>query len=488
MQIKDYEGRTMEAICKNKKECLIFLLISFYITFSFVGYSIFLPLDKVSVTITDVLIFGVAWCLFSVAMAVLMKGKWLKQGFKKLEVAVWSFREKKKLIKVGIGLNLAFIIYCLVQLVTTKDVLKNIEFYKLYVFLWIVTAGLIRLAIRIWKNKPISVFEQSIFMLMAVVFPVALVCYPGCLSSDSIDQITQCSTLVFSDHHPFLHTFFEKTLLSLINNVMFITVIQVLVYVYVVARWMNYLIKKGIKKSRVFLISAVITLYPGTLSLVVTLWKDALFSIGLLWLSLLMAEYIDDKQQMQRIRYWIEIFFACVFTGTFRHNGALIMLGLIFCVAVLHFINKNAYSWKRTLGFIFCIIIIFAGKTALFNKWNVSPNGSLASIIPIHGIAYEIYMGEELPEEVITYMDGLMPIEQLRKNYHPYSANTYMYDADAMKYGTMAKVRQSDIPEVIGLYLKTLAVNPYYLIKDRLYGTDTMWNVLGGGERIYCGI
>lgn len=91
----------------------------------------------------DILFFVVAWGLFSVVLSALMKGRWWKRGFKKLEDAVWELGKKPGLVKTVIGLDLVFIVYGLIQLATAETILKDTEFYKLYAFLWMITAGLI---------------------------------------------------------------------------------------------------------------------------------------------------------------------------------------------------------------------------------------------------------------------------------------------------------------------------------------------------------
>ena len=465
----------------TKKDKLVFLLISFHITFSLVGYSIFLPIEKEMIIIADVLNFIKYWIIISIILVILIRGKLIKNLKTKI-LGISNLSKKQYFFMILLAsLDIVLIIFCLIQLLVAKEISKDLEFIKLFCLLCSITIWMIIVLCKLWKHKSVSTFEQAFFMILGVVFPIALVCYPGCLSNDSIDQITQCYTLLFSDHHPIMHTLFEKVLLFFINNVMFITIMQVLIYVYVVARWGEILVNSGLNKKFVFIVIFIITILPSTLTLVITLWKDILFSIGLLWLSLLLAEYLaENRKLINNVRYWLEVLLACLFVGTFRHNGLLIIFGLLLILIIFYLVNKIRYTFKLTGLFISCIVIVLGCKTFALRNLNVLPNGSLASIIPIHGIAYGIYMDEDLPVEVMSYMDEFFPIELLKEKYYAYSANTYMFDSEAVKFGTMDKLRNSNIPEVIGLYLKTFVKNPYFLIKDRLYGTDTLWNVFSG--------
>lgn len=55
-----------------------------------------------------------------------------------------------------------------------------------------------------------------------------------------------------------------------------------------------------------------------------------------------------------------------------------------------------------------------------------------------------------------------------------------MFTEEAKENNAMAKFKGSNLEEVLTIYLKEFLRNPYLLIKDRLYGTDLLWDVFQG--------
>lgn len=467
-------------IFMNKKflKTFLFFAVSIYISFSLWGNSIFLNIEKTRISYLDLFIFcGLTnW----VCVAELFIIKYLNK---------FIFILQKFIIKLKFFTNLI-----LICVVATSNIILPLTLYKiLYTsYNWknaipiILGFSLMFLAMSLYtlyKSSYKSLKEKNCFFIffnfsLIVFIPILLICNPGCLTIDTFDQFNQLLTGVYSDHHPIMHTFFEGGILLLFRNVMAITIFQVIFFSFVNARCASFLFKKGISNTAIWIYLYISTFLPATLINIVTLWKDIPFSISILWITILLAEILDDIPAFFRNWNKLSQFFIALFIiGTFRHNGIVTILGLVI---VFCFISIYIHKCRSAIILLLSCTVIMISKFLVFQLVDITPNGSIASVVLYHGMAYVDYLNQELPDDIEKYLTNILPDEKIKELYSISSASPFMYTAEADQYDTMNKFRNADLKETLFLYLKTFTKYPYLIIKDRLFGTDLLWDVTQG--------
>ena len=455
---------------KHVFKCLFLrLLVYFYITFSLCGACVFLPQHKMFFGLKDIAVFGGMMYIVHYVIDLLLEylqNKDIKELCLKIADKYISFLHKHKELLIFIWSLIT------VSVLFYLDKGEHTQPIKILgIFLIFLTIPL-ELEVSEIKNDLFKFFCYSFIIFI----PVILIFNSGNITADSLDQYQQAHSMIpLSDHHPVVHTFLESFLYHIVDSTMFIAICQVLIFSLVMARAAIYLKKRGMADKEIYLFLSLNVLWPPTLVNIVTLWKDIWFSVFLLWLVILLTELVDDiigffNRKMQVL----ELFISLCGVSTFRHNGIMILVGMILIFIIIA-LKKRFYKILPI-----CLLLgvfVLGGKRIIIKNCDIIPNGSVASVVLFHGLAYEQYLNEPLLFETQQYMDSILPSDVVKKEYYSYSANPYMYGEIPTEYNTMNKFRNSDLKEVLQFYIKEFLKKPFLIIKDRLYGTDLLWNV-----------
>lgn len=389
------------------------ILINIYITFSFVGASIFLPIHKTEIYFRDLILF-----------------------------LIWNI----------IILPFSYFFVILMEkymCISNQKKVKNINENKHYKSLYIIP-----------------------FVILGIVLCIL---NPGLMTPDSFDQYAQAHGLAkFHDHHPIFHTFIEMILYKIYDSPMIIAIAQILFFSFVCGQISNYFIKNGYKKSTIFILTILFSILPTNLINIVTLWKDISFSIAILYMSYLLARISIEKKYFFTLSNSILLGIDLLLIGFVRHGSLIISFIVIGYIFVIMVYNKTYNKMIVPILYLGITILI---KISLPVYLDPTPNGNVITVVPLHGIAYVNYEKKLDDKQAIQLLENYMPLDKWEKLYEPSSANAYMYSEDALEFQNIDKFRITPINPVIKTYIHTLKKNPYLILKDRLYGTDLLWNI-----------
>ena len=250
-------------------------------------------------------------------------------------------------------------------------------------------------------------------ILFLCMVPFLLTNYPGVMTPDSLNQYRQAAGIEgYSDHHPWLHTmlinlFYELGLMISGNEYFAIscyTIVQMLLVALGVGYVWTTLYELGLKR-KFFIIGIVIfAIYPYNLVYAVTIWKDILFTVSVLVLTITLfrmhLQVKEDKDICCRdlVLYAVCGFFMCML----RHNGFYAFL--VSCPVLIWFMRKK---WKQLVPVTILILITcFVIKGPAMNSAGVEP-GKLAFklCLPLQQVGRVIADGCDLTEEEITTIE-----------------------------------------------------------------------------------
>jgi len=247
-------------------------------------------------------------------------------------------------------------------------------------------------------------------------FIYLLTFWPGVMNIDSLVQWAQVLSGHFSDTHPVFHTFTMWLITRIWLSPAAVAMAQILAFSITTAWGFSLLRKIGLPNKIVWVIAILFALFPPNGLMMVSLMKDVPYSICVLWLTMIMFNFLFIDQSW--INKWKNlIFLACVSSliALFRHNGAIVAFGTLL------FLWLIARSNRRYLAFaLLSSIIIWFGVKETFNLFLQPTTGISIESPLLHPIAAQLAAGTPLSVDEVSFLINLQPVD----NYIPYLCNS----------------------------------------------------------------
>ena len=313
----------------------------------------------------------------------------------------------------------------------------------------------------------------TLFAVLAVCqLAVLWILWPGGFPADAIDQLSQATGLYgINDWHPVMHTLLEKLILTVIPQAGAITAVQMLLFTWLLTAILMIGYDSGIPLRRLTFLGAVIELLPNQALSASNVLKDFPFTLALLWGLYLLALLAMKKPQSRKFGFYVcltvDIFLIC----TLRHNGVVPGLAVAVLCIVLTLKNHAALKWRPA------VVLLAVYKGPVFTALGVAPNGM--SPYTTMMCAAGSCINKELPlsEESEQIMEKALPLEDWGEYYSRFVGHDpYYWDRPAGS--EPYKISDITARDAFTVYLEALRKYPDVVIKDRLDGTDILWDVV----------
>jgi hypothetical protein len=315
---------------------------------------------------------------------------------------------------------------------------------------------------------------------------------PGFMSGDSIDQWNQAiGNRPLSDWHPYLHTLIIRLLTMICKSPIMLPLLQIALSAFIYASWGKFLINRGANRIYIYILLFVFSLLPMHAMLNISLWKDVLNTLALVYLTLQFAKIIVYKENYFNSLYNnISFVVSTILVWSTRHNGFMVGIFTILAISVylIAYVRFNR-NRKKSILFNICIVIFLIIISEVIIKevipsiMDVTPNAKgvkyLTFLSPLGAIAKdELYINAE----TLELMESVMPIEIWKQKYYEYSVNQYLWDTDGVFINNTSKLGTFN---VLSIYFKNLLNYPTYVIADRINQTSILWNITDIDVKIY---
>ena len=223
------------------------------------------------------------------------------------------------------------------------------------------------------ESTPAGLNLKLMFIYAGIVFlallPLFLINFPGTMTVDSFNQLSQARGLTpLHDHHPWVHTLIIKLFYnigySLSNNVTVGIAAFILAQMLLVSLGLGFtaetLASLGSGRMGAVIVIAGFILFPYHAAFTITMWKDILFALGVLIITILLY-----KELVAGIRPGVADSLLFVLSSLavclFRHNGfyAYILCALIFAFRAIvnrrssdTYVGKNARTYPRKYPYL----------------------------------------------------------------------------------------------------------------------------------------
>lgn len=353
------------------------------------------------------------------------------------------------------------------------------------------------------ESTPAGLNLKLMFIYAGIVFlallPLFLINFPGTMTVDSFNQLSQARGLTpLHDHHPWVHTLIIKLFYnigySLSNNVTVGIAAFILTQMLLVSLGLGFtaetLASLGSGRMGAVIVIAGFILFPYHAAFTITMWKDILFAIGVLIITILLY-----KELVAGIRPGVADSLLFVLSSLavclFRHNGfyAYILCALIFAFRAIvnrrssdAYVGKNARTAILTLvSILICLIINGPVKSGL-NVQNGDFGHELA--IPLQQIARVVQLNGDISDEELEELGRVNSIEYIVNNYEPGGADNMIQwlvagDSDYVK---------NNKGRFLKLYLSLGLKNPNAYIMAFIDQTKGYYTTMMPEQTAYYGI
>lgn len=398
----------------------------------------------------------------------------------------WLVKEKRikfKLIGlVTLSLYYSFSIIAVKELqktlynIFTLSLMKNVVLTCIWVFPAILVFFKIfacrSLGLKKWTEKSKKRTLICIGVLLSVEFILLIVSL-----NPTITVMMSYSSLLNARHlgeavvydwvSPFYYLLL-RLIISIVDSVTFIALIQYLLFILVYLKGIAFLIEKEIEVKWIELITVYIMLNISLQMMLITVMPDALYLSFMLWLTILMAEIVDTKGAiLSKNNFLLEVVFVAAFVALLRQNGILIAVGCTIVTSLLHF-KRNK---KCVVVPLLLILIIACVKGPIYKSIQVEEQPQFKFLALTNDILNSYYSGQSLDEGTLRLVSNVTYDKPEDYSYTQFKAlyNTDGYNMDALKdYST---------GEFLKTYIVNFIRNPKSVMTAVLCRTQQIWSV-----------
>ncbi len=275
------------------------------------------------------------------------------------------------------------------------------------------------------KTFPVKWFWITAGLLVLCMIPFLLINFPGVMTPDSLSQYRQTiGTQHYSDHHPWAHTmvfaFFYNIGFFITGDtylaIAFYTVAQMILVSLCIAYVWATLYEMGLKKGYCVVGILLFVICPYNLVYSVTIWKDILFSMSILVLTVTLFRLYEQLKDGQKggIRDWVLYGLSAFAMCLLRHNG---LYGFVAAVVILLIMfRKNVRNLLFiTIGVLAVCMII---KRPVMSAMDVTPGQFVFKLcIPLQQVCRVV--AQELPveEEEMALIEKIGDVSYVVENY-----------------------------------------------------------------------
>ncbi|MBO4904972.1 MAG: hypothetical protein J5367_07085 [Lachnospiraceae bacterium] len=325
-------------------------------------------------------------------------------------------------------------------------------------------------------RRPILFFLIPFVGISVLYLTIYFCCYyPGLLSLDSIDQVDQIFTGVYSNHQPFYHTLlislFIRTGLAVSGNINAAVCAYAIFQVVFMAAVFSFVIY-NMALLRLPTSAAVITgiwyaLMPFHIMFSFTVWKDVLFGAFVTCLITFFIRLMTDigNRSLNYIGFAISGPFICLL----RSNGLFAYL-FVFLAMILLSRKQKKILYIMLTTILVCLFL----KHGLLKICGVTAPDTVESLsIPLQQISRVIVEDGYIEEADRELFSQIIDIDSVKDEYDPEIS-------DPIKNMIRDFGNQEYLSQNIGAfgaaYLKTFVHNPMTYVIAWTDSTRGYWN------------
>ncbi|MBR2803161.1 hypothetical protein IKE19_01090 [Candidatus Saccharibacteria bacterium] len=332
-----------------------------------------------------------------------------------------------------------------------------------------------------FTDSPRKIFLTSFLIFFIIDLAILFICcYPGTLTSDSIDEIGQILSGTYSNHHPFYYTILIYPFIQIGTNlfhdinigIAMFNIFQITIISLAFSYSISTLYRIGISKKILYPLAIFLAILPYNIVYSFTIWKDVLFGAFFLIFTVSLYRYFQNfcSDKKSKIINLLIISFSGLAICLFRSNA---LLAIFVSVLVFFIIFKRRYL---KLGIILIIIVIaaFVLKRPVLQSANVTQPDTIESLsIPSQQITRVLkYNLNQISEQDIELINNVANVNDLAEAYSPDIQDPIK---NIIRKGNQSYIKEH-LADFISLYIRLGIQHPVQYAKAWIDQTRGYWN------------
>lgn len=284
-------------------------------------------------------------------------------------------------------------------------------------------------------KKQVQIWGIGTLLILLAWIPYLMALAPGSVLGDSLLSVGQAlGYSPLSNHHPIAYTLFVKIFIRIgyhFNNlnlgVFLYSLTQSVIMSSTLGFSLLWLFKKGIPKWFLFLAGLYFAFLPIFPTYAVIMWKDPLFSIALLLMSLLLYDVAESNGTLLKTKKGLFLYVVITFiVSFFRNNGIYVcFVSLVFLIII----------YRKKLWRFYLIAFASLGITLwiqgpLYTSLGIQQESVEALGIPLQQMGRVVALNGNLTEEQEEFLYQLLPEKTYKEKYTPCLVDTLKWDPD----------------------------------------------------------
>jgi hypothetical protein len=319
------------------------------------------------------------------------------------------------------------------------------------------------------KDKLLFIGKWAIIVVILLMFYL-FAYFPGAMSSDSFSQWAQMSTFRFGDWHPILSSLFFYLCTRVWYSPASVVIAQIVILSVIYLSGMYELIKIGVSKIVLSITILVFAIYPANGLMLINLWKDVMFSIMLLWMTINLFKIIQSNGSWLNSKVNSTIFIInSLGVMLFRHNGIVSFVLVMVFMAVAFKKNLKVNLILTTI--ILASYLIISGPVYTY-LGNVKSSNFEAFSIPMQQVAAVIKYDGVMNSSEKEFFNKILPLEVWKDQYNPLVVDYIKFNPQFNK-----EFAVQNKGEFIRNWISVVLKNPQIATKAYLDQTGLVWNL-----------
>lgn len=318
-------------------------------------------------------------------------------------------------------------------------------------------------------DKASKMFRISCAFILAVFPIVTLIAFnPGIISEDTVTCLATYAHNIIGmpNWHPPFYILCLKGIISVWDSTYAVVLVQILFWILIMLQMLSFLYKKGISEKILYLVACIMGISIPNAMYLCSIWKDIPYSIALLWLTVIIARLILDKQN--KIALYVSLVISLIFVCLLRQNGIVPYIAVVIALGIALRNNRKVLS-----SLIMSIGLILLIQGPIYSSLGVvEPEEKGGKYI---GLSQELmgvyYSGGDVSEDTVTMINVLSRYSVNRNSFYPYWSSA-SYDLDV------------PVGSFIINYIDTFIHNPIMVIREVLCRNDCIWHVFPAKDSI----
>lgn len=287
---------------------------------------------------------------------------------------------------------------------------------------------------------------------------ILFVFYPGIVPFDSLNQLHQCNTYIFDNHHPIFHTYLMFLLSYFHKGPLCICLFQIVCFSLLIGFFFEKFSRYGIHKALLYVIAVILAVMPLNAIMSITVLKDFLFSTGVLGLTLCTFSMFVEKNQFFLSKPNVFVFVLSLILVSFiRYNGFLISF-LFLLLLLIIFKNYKKFILNIIRKYVvWFFLIIFCLSFVKTSDCNHRVNQALQ--LAMHQVQTVLFYHRNQMQDVEKSINSLISTDKFKNIHSKYTSHTLIFESELTD-------KEIDAPRFIAIWLKLIPDNGFLMLKD----------------------